>query len=1499
MFHSLIHSWFATEIGTPTDIQTKAWPEIAAGRHVLVTAPTGSGKTLTAFLWAIHQLVSGEWATGQTRVLYVSPLKALNNDVQKNLLRPLVGLKSAFEAAGEPFPDIRVLTRSGDTPSNERRTMARRPPEVLITTPESLNILVSSKGGRRMLTGIATVILDEIHAVAGTKRGVHLITAVDRLVPLTGEFQRIALSATVRPLSTVAAFVGGYEMTGDPQSPRYRPREVAVIQSEAPKALALTVRFPEDARETLTDDSWWPSLVRAFKAIITENRATLLFANSRRLTEKVTRLINEGEDKELAYAHHGSLSKEIRLAVEEKLKRAELKAIVATNSLELGIDIGELDAVVLVQSPRSVSSTVQRVGRAGHGVGETSRGMLFPTHGRDFLDAAVLARAVAERDIEPIQPVTAPLDVLAQIILAMAGVETWDIDALFAFLRTSRPFHDLSRRQYDLTLEMLAGRYAEIRLRELNPRISLDRTDNTVTARSGQLRLVYMAGGTIPDRGYYDLRMADSRAKIGELDEEFVWERSVAETFALGAQTWKILKITANDVEVAPSSGRPGIIPFWRAEAQNREWHLSEKIGRFLEDADIRLKDPDFLWELREDWHMDDTAARELLAFLQRQRDLTESPLPHRHHLLIEHFDDPLNRSDSKQVILHTLWGGRINRPFAMALSAAWERRHRYPLEAYTDDDGILLILPHAFSARDLLDLVTPENLEPMLRERLPRTGFFGARFRENAGRALLLPRVTFKKRMPLWLNRLRAKKLLEAATALPDFPILLETWRTCLRDEFDLENLKMLLDELAGGAIRVSETVTGVPSPFSGNLIWQQTNYHMYEDDTPGPGAGGGLTDSLFRELTGGAHLRPRIPDALIRVLESKLQRTAPGYAPKDSEELLDWAKARVLIPEEDWKMLLDAVERDHGLNREAAIQPIAGKLLQIRLPGAAHPGICAVETVPRLLADLGVSLGNTNWTQLVKQPKQVAKEIRGNLERAAKARKVRLGESEDDIPGGFPDLLFAWLSFHGPIQPARIRELFGVSPAILDAAMNALLESGRIVRDRFRENDETIEICDRENLEILLRMLRRSRQPAFTPLPPDQLILFLATFQGVARPGESMEDLQDRLESLFGFPAPAGAWEESILPARLDPYYPVWLDSLLSGTDLTWFGCGNQRLSFAFPEDLELFQEPVEKAESDSADESPSTKWEAAAHLLPGVSGRFGFFDIASHTGLATAELTRTLWDLAWQGALTTDTFEVVRKGIQNRFKPFEPKPSKRSGRTGRRGQFNRWKTANPMAGNWGALPRPSPPEDPMAAQETDKDRVRQLLRRYGILFRELTAREPPTLGWGRLFRTLRLMELSGEILSGRFFEGLPGIQFISHEAFRMLNRPLPEDAVYWMYAADPASLCGIKMDRLKTDLPPRSANTHLVFHGSRLVIISKRTVKELEIFVPPDHPFLERYLSFCKALLNRRFNPMRRISVEVINGEASLASPYAEELKKTGFATEYKGLEMRRAV
>jgi ATP-dependent helicase Lhr and Lhr-like helicase len=1555
LFHPLIGQWFAERLGPPTEIQGRAWPLIAAGRHTLITAPTGSGKTLTAFLWAIHQLATGALGRGQTRVLYISPLKALNNDIRRNLMTPLEELKGVFQAAGEPFPEISVLTRSGDTPAEERRRMIRRPPEILITTPESLNLLLSSRSGRAMLTGIATVILDEIHAVVGTKRGTHLITAVERLVLLTGEFQRIALSATVRPLTAVAEFVGGFIQKGAPQDDRYERRTVEIVSSREEKRSEIRVAFPPDARERMVDASWWPVLAGSFREIIRGNRATLLFANSRRTAEKVTRLINEGEPEVLAYAHHGSLSREIRLAVEERLKNGELRAIVATSSLELGIDIGDLDEVVLIQTPPAVSAAIQRIGRSGHGVGATSRGLLFPTHGHDFLSAAVLARCAADREIEAAAPAEGPLDVLAQVILAMTGVEKWDIDALYGFIRTCHPYRRLPRRQFDLVLQMLAGRYADTRLRELKPRLFLDRIDNTVHAREGALRLVYLAGGTIPDRGYYNLRIEESRAKIGELDEEFVWERRVGDTFTLGTQVWRIKKVTHNDVEVVPVVEKPGIFPFWRAEEQNRDFHFSERILLFLEKFNGRLEDPALKEELCRDYFLDGTAADELIGHLVRQREATGAELPHLRHLLIEHFDDPLNTSDRKQVALHTFWGGRVNRPFALALQAAWEEKYGYHLETFVNNDAILLMLPHDFSAGELFHLVTPETIERQLRRVLETSGFFGAKFRENAGRALLLPRGDFKRRLPLWLNRLRAKKLLDAVLAYADFPILLETWRDCLKDEFDLDHLKGLLDEIRDGRIRVSEATTATASPFCDGLIWKQTNTHMYEDDSPASGKRSGLGEELIREALFSGRLRPRIPAGLVASLTARLQRTAPGYAPRSAEELLDWIRERLFIPRAEWKELIQAIENDgkteiadtvSAIGKKAAategdreiavaetvsairqgeiapaatVAVIRKKAALIRLPGAEADGVCALENLPGIAGAFRTAPEGLNPRDMLSgEPFDIgaafsaapgkAPSGRGGIAAESQEEKSSLSaEGQGFAENGSPHraegqeaadmtgFLRRWLSFYGPVRISSLREVLGTAGRLLDEALAELAESQEAILDLLTQDAEEVEVCDRENLEILLRMVRKARRPSFRALPADALPLFLAAWQGLATAGDSPDNLKERIEQLFGFPAPAEAWEKHILPARLAPYYGAWLDTLMATSDLMWFGCGNRKISFAFADDLELFLANGDGgseagAQGTAGKESP----DELTALLPERFGRYSLFDIARYAKLDSAVVTKRLWDLSWQGRVANDAFATLRQGIMTDFAPFSPKAGR--GRPSRSG-YNRWAASRPLAGSWYAIGAGGIDKDPVAETELVKDRVRQLLARYGILFRELLACELPPLQWAKTFKALRLMELSGEILSGHFFEGIPGAQFISHEAFRFLNEPLPEDAVFWMNAADPASLCGIGLPALKSGLPSRIPSTHLVYRGRRPVLVSRRNGGALDIAVPPDDPRLPECLRFLKALLGREFLPEKSLLVEKINGRSAIGSEYSGALKAFGFRGYYKGLELTR--
>ncbi len=1458
LFHPLVARWFRETLGEPTGIQTLAWKEIAAGSHILATAPTGSGKTLAAFFWALNQLATGAWQGGAPRVLYISPHKALNNDIGKNLTVPLAGLKDYFERNGAALPAIRVMTRSGDTPPEKRRLLYRHPPEILITTPESLNIMLTGGSGRALFRGITTVILDEIHAVAGTKRGTHLMTAVERLTLIGGEFQRVALSATVRPLETVADFIGGYRLASATAEPRYEKRPVTILRAEDTKSYALSVEYPERPGDDGEDDTWWQVLARRMKETIRNNRSTLFFANSRRVAEKMARYLNEDEGEIVAYSHHGSIAREIRLEVEERMKRGELKAIVATSSLELGIDIGDLDEVILVQTPFSISSCLQRLGRAGHGVGERSTGRIFPTHGMDLLTAAVMARCVDEREIEPVRPVECPLDILAQVIVSMTAAETWNIDDLYDFMKTCHPYQNLSRNQYGLVLEMLAGRYADSRLKELSQRVSIDRLDNTVAARAGAAYLIYTSGGTIPDRGYYDMRVQGAGSKIGELDEEFVWERKIGDTFTLGTQAWRIQNITHNDVEVVPLQGAAGMLPFWKAEERDRDFHYSEKILSFLKEADEGLDEPEgFIGRLRAGYSMDGNAAASLTDFLLRQKAASGGTLPHRGRVVIEHYHDGSGKSDSAETVLHTFWGGRVNRPFAMALAAAWEERYHTPLEIFVSDANILLILPGDVSIREALSLVTAENLEELLRKRMESSGFFGARFRINAARALLLPRATFNKRYPLWLNRLRSRKLLETIMAYPDFPILLETWRECLQDDFDLENLKILLDEAATGRIEFTEATNSAPSPFCGSLIWRQTNRYMYQDDTPEGRGPSNLSQAILDEVLHSSRLRPRIPARLAADLESRLQRLRAGYAPASPAELLDWLKERLLIPLEEWDRLIASCRRDSPDFPETLPPSVSEKFSTIILPGSAVTHMAALENIPLIRNLFGMA------------------DVSRGISSTAGATN---GESGMDRA----DFLAQWLSYYGPLRRERITDSLGLRGGDLEDLLERLAEERRVIVDAIIEKSDSEEICHADNLERLLRMARQDRRPSFKALPAEYLQLFLASHQGAAQPGETMEELQMRLEKLFGYPAPAHLWEESILPARMRDYRTEWLDSLLHTTPLKWIGAGKKSATFVLEEEAPVFIETHHR------------EIEKALTLFPDRRGRYSLFDIAGHAGLSTADAATKLWELIWKSAVLNESMDTLRKGILNNYEA--ALPDDESPQAMRRlHSLSRWMATRPVQGSWRILDLPQVEADGIDRQEADRDRARALFDRYGVLFRELLDNEAPAMRWKNMFPVLRLMELSGEIMSGYFFEGIPGAQFISPDAFRFLRDGLDEDLMYWLNARDPASLCGIGIEGLKGTMPRRAVFNHIVCIGKRIVLELQKSGKDLRIHIPPDHPRLQEALGIYKTILTRGFNPANPLYVEKINGLPAIDSEYSGVLKEFGFRTNYKALAL----
>lgn len=1446
LFHSVVADWFKDHIGTPTDVQAQSWPAIAKGQHVLVTAPTGSGKTLTAFLWALNQLATGAWSSGQTRVLYISPLKALNNDIRRNLILPLEGLRKAFGDAGQELPEIHVLTRSGDTPQKDRQRMKRKPPEILITTPESLNILLTSAGGRAMLTGIQAVILDEIHAVIGSKRGTWLMTAVDRLVPLSGEFQRIGLSATVRPMDVVAAFLGGYRQ-GRPHSPDdFHPRPVTLIRSSIEKRYDIRIRFPDGADQPAQGEAFWHPLVGAFKEIAAANQSTLFFVRGRRMAEKMSLKMNMGEDPPMAYAHHGSLSKEIRLEVERRLKQGTLKAIVATNSLELGIDIGHLDEVVLIQTPPSVSSAVQRVGRAGHQVGEVSKATLFPTYEQDFLAAAALLPEILKGRIESVRPVERALDVLAQIIISMATTETWKLDDLFDLLRCSWPYRNLTRKAFDLVVQMLAGRYEGLRIRELKARISIDESANTIQAKPGARLALYASGGVIPDRGNYHLRRADSRAHIGELDEEFVWEAKVGQTFIFGTQRWTIEKITHNDVLVRPGDPRSMATPFWRGELPARDTHFSTMISAFLEWAETHIDDEGFAARLARERHMDPAAAEHLTAFLRRQRDRSKAPLPHRRHVLMEHVESGPGGAPGRQLVIHTLWGGKVNAPLAIALQAAWEKAYGHPLEIFPTDDAVVMQLPHEeVTGRQLFDLLIHDDIESLLRRRLESSGLFGAQFRECAGRALLIERQGLRRRLPLWMSRLKSQKLLSAVGKLDDFPILLETWRACLRDVFDLPALKERLAEIESGAVTLGECRTPVASPMAHDAAYDQINKYMYETDEPVGARPTALSDELIRQVVLDPALRPQIPQAVIDDFEARRQRLAPGYSPASAADLVDWVRERWVLTESEWTQLTEAIPNDHGEASAAWVADAEQRLLPIQPQRAAGPLVTTREAWPLLknaLADI--------WGEVNTDPPLPPADT-----------------PQFDIAA--VDILAEWLSFYGPRAAQWITSIWGWSAGETAELLTDLEDSGRLITGQLTDNSG-VTVCESETFEILLRMARKAARPAFQPLPITRLPWLLARKQGLITPGQSEADLERRLDSLLAYSAPAALWESEILPARMAVDTDRMLDGLLSDTALIWMGTGEKTVALLFEEDRDLLNLPSEPDDLTS--------------LFPDPAGRYDIMTLASQSGRTVGEITDRLWRAAWNAAVTADTMAPLRKGIASGFKSTPIAHAAVSGRTrtSRRMRFARWKGTAALNGHWRLLPSLQVATDPVTESERQRDRVRLLLDRYGILFKVLLDREMPLLRWPALFRTLRLMELSGEIVSGQFFEGIPGLQFAAPDTLALFQERVDNETIWWINATDPASACGLAIEGLRENLPRRVDANHLVYRGNDLILISQRKGKALTLHLSADDKDLPAVLAPLHHLLQRALKPVRRIVIETINGEDAAQSAYADVIK-----------------
>ncbi|MBT3374328.1 MAG: DEAD/DEAH box helicase [Lentisphaerae bacterium] len=1465
-FHPLVSDWFLRELGPPTPVQAAAWPHISDRKHVLITAPTGSGKTLTAFLWGLNQFLAGNWACGQTRILYVSPLKALNNDIQRNLISPLNGLRHSFTQAGEPFPDIHVLTRSGDTPGAERRRMERHPPEILITTPESLNLLLAAKGGRRILATVETVILDEIHAVISSKRGVHLMTAVERLVRLAGEFQRIAVSATVNPLQTVADVVGGYVYD---RAGHLQPRPVTIVQTPQTKRYDITIDFPLSLGDIPPEGGIWPILADELRETIRANRSTLIFARTRSLCEQLTQLINADEPTPLAYAHHGSLSREIRETVEQHMKDGKLKAIVATNSLELGIDVGELDQVILLQSPASVAAAIQRAGRSGHRVGETSKAQLIPTHGHDALEAAVLATAITTHDIAPLHPVVCPLDILAQVIVGTLTDGDWTVETLFRAVRTSYAYRTLEREQFDLVMGMLSGRYATSRIGELRPRIAIDGLTGTVQLRRGALTVLRTSGGTIPDRGYFRLRQQGSNAIIGELDEEFVWEARPGQQMAFGTQTWRINTITHNDVMVSQGGDPSASAPFWRGEAVSRDFHFSERVGLFLEEMNRHLDSADLKGKLQADCRLSPAASDLLAGYLTRQRDRTQCDLPHRHHILVEQIDSgPGGTAGGRQIAIHTFWGRRVNRPFALCLEAAWDARFGGELETYASDDAVFLVLEQAIDAAELLSLVAANQVEELLRKSLQNSGFFGARFRECAGAALLLPRGGMRKRIPLWINRLRSQRLLESVQSFGDFPIVLETWRTCLRDHFDMEALHALLGEVQDGMICWSEIHRHAPSPFASTVAWRQINAYMYRDDTPARRDKPGLREDILKTAVFTESLRPTIPRPIVEEFIAKRDCLHPGYVPDSPLELVEWVKERLLIPLPRWKAVLKALEAHVPEEVSDIITQAASRLARITPKGADAGLIAAREDIPRLYASLWDAVTVTDLFGETISPDPL--------------------DSPAESDDGAAAIVGQWLQFSRAITPDALSRILGLSPERLQDAIEDLVDARQIVTGALIEGETVETVSDSENVEIMLRMRRARAIPQIQTLSIDHLPLFLAVYQGLNEP-TAADHAGDRLDQLVGLPAKAELWETELLPARLNAYDPAILDNAVGENGILWLGHGQGLVRFAFEDDLVLLESP----EAGTVDRARHCR-----ELFPDGETRCALPELISSSGLGTRELSDQLWECVWHGQISNDSAAVLRYGIQTAFTapralppdPVVPRnshPQRHRLRKARRrppATFTGVHCRTPFSGHWLVVPwEQAEPADLLECEDRNRDRARLVLDRYGIVFRELLANEPAELQWSAVFRSLRLMELAGEIVSGRFFDDVPGPQFASPHAVAMLRSGLPSEAMYWMNATDPASTAGLGLGPRKSRLPSRLPSTHVAFRGATPILLSKRFGRDLTIHVGPDDPDFGRALGPLRNLLERRVSPRSSLEVHHINGVPAAQSEFVPALRE----------------
>jgi ATP-dependent Lhr-like helicase len=1448
LFSPGTREWFAAAFTEPTPAQAQAWPAIASGEHVLISAPTGSGKTLAAFLWAIDKLAS-QPAPDQGRIglVYVSPLKALSYDIDRNLRVPLRGIGA----------DLRVAVRTGDTPQRERQAMLRKPPDILITTPESLYLMLTGRA-QELFAGAESCIVDEIHAVAPTKRGAHLALTLERLSLAAGrDVQRIGLSATQRPLEEIGRFLVGPSRT------------CRIVDTGIRKELDLEIKVPVDSMvepdltpapdldplaggSEATRRSIWPAIYPELLELIQAHRSTILFVNNRRGAERLALRLNELAEHEIARAHHGSLAREERLVVEEMLKAGELPCLVATSSLELGIDMGAVDLVIQVESPKSVARGLQRIGRAGHSVGDVSRGRIFPKFRADLLECAVVAQRMRDGEIETTVVPRNALDVLAQQIVAIAAAApdggSVGVDDLHSLVARTYSYGELSRTQLENVLDMLDGRYPSSEFAELRPRIVWDRVHGVIRARPGARQLAVTNAGTIPDRGLYSVTLPDGR-RVGELDEEMVYEARPGQTFLLGASTWRIEEIGRDRVIVTPAPGLPGAVPFWKGDGIGRPKELGEAIGAFSRWA---VEQPPSVLEERYD--LDARAASNLTEFLREQQSATRV-IPSDRAIVVERFRDEIG--DWRLCVLSP-FGGRVHAAWGLALSARIRDQLGLESDAIWSDDGIIVHLPDAEEppGADLV-MLEPDEVEESVVGELSASALFGARFRENAARALLIPRARPGRRTPLWQQRLKSQSLLEVAKKYGEFPIILETYRECLRDVLDVPGLVDLLTALHRREISLVEVETATASPFASSLLFDYVATYMYEGDTPNAerrAAALSLDRELLRELLGQEELRDLIDPGALAQVEDDLQFVSSIRRATSRDGLHD-----VLRGVGDLTTAEAALRVVDGLDAPSMLEELfrERRAIKIRLAGeerwidAADAGLYrdALGAAPP-----------------------------GGLPAAFL----------EDVPDALTRLARRYGATHGPFTADDLRARYGVD---CSAVLAGLERSGDLVRGELRPGGTEREWCDPEVLRRLRRaslaVLRREVEPVDTR----ELARFLPAWQGVDRhpaSGAGVDRLREVLVPLQGLAVPAEVWERDVLPRRVGAYSPAWIDQLCAAGEIVWIGAGalgrnSGRVALYFREDLALLGPPSQRGAGGAGLDSPAH--EAVRARL--AAGACFFTDLLVDVDLAPEELQEALWDLAWAGEATNDAFAPLRAPRLTLARAQRDR-LRGAARPGRFASRRRGAGASAQVqGRWSlteALFRSS--VDPSARRRALAE---LLLERYGILTRETVRAEGVPGGFAALYPELSQLETLGVARRGYFVEGLGGAQFALPGAVeRLRSAGGDEDPPVVLAAVDPAQPYGAALPwpaRDESRRPTRVAGAYVVLTGrGEPVLYVERGGRGLQTLVDAGDPRVEPALV---ALVEQvRAGRIKRLALEKVDGESALESPLGPALVGLGF-------------